>query len=517
MPTLIQGHEYLLLVSHFSNSQGGYVLSFEGGTASITNESMPSLVNTSALCDGKQLIVKLSKKMKCSSLVADGTDFMITGSTPISILSATANACSTGFEMDSVTLTLSGVLIPGEYTIISKTGTDGNTLLDNCNNPLAKDLQNKFRFTGSLPTTMDSISPIVCATDTLQLVFSKRINCSSIAADGTDFRISGPVATLIKSATGICNNGLSNIVRIILTEPIRKNGQYTISLQSGSDGNSLADECGFATSPGSSFSFSIDNIASAVFQYAVSAGCQYDTVRLNNDGYSGVRNWQWMIDNIPVSNVQNPVLISTSFGPHMVRLTVSNGICSDTSSIGILFPDQTIKASFIVADTVCTTDSLHFTDKSIGNPVSWDWRFGNGVVSDKQVPGPQSYPQTGRSQVYTARLLVSNQFNCTNIFYKQITVLPSCYITIPSAFTPNGDGLNDYLYPLNAFKADDLVFRIYNRYGQIIFETKDWTRKWDGRVKSQLQPSGTYVWTLDYIERDGGKRVALKGTTVLIR
>lgn len=96
-------------------------------------------------------------------------------------------------------------------------------------------------------------------------------------------------------------------------------------------------------------------------------------------------------------------------------------------------------------------------------------------------------------------------------------VLPPNYITIPSAFTPNGDGLNDYLYPLNAFKADDLVFRIYNRYGQIIFETKDWTRKWDGRVKSQLQPSGTYVWTLDYIERDGGKRVALKGTTVLIR
>ncbi len=43
------------------------------------------------------------------------------------------------------------------------------------------------------------------------------------------------------------------------------------------------------------------------------------------------------------------------------------------------------------------------------------------------------------------------------------------------------------------------MFRVYNRYGQIIFETKDWTKKWDGRVNSLPQPSGTYVWTLDYI------------------
>ena len=517
MPTLIQGHEYLLLVSHFSNSQGGYSLSFEGGTARITNESVPSLANTFALCDGKQVIIKLNKKMKCSSLAADGTDFMIMGPTSVSILSATANACTRGFEMDSITLTLSNVLIPGEYTIISRTGTDGNTLLDNCNTSLAIDLQNKFRFTGSLPITMDSISPVVCATDTLQLIFSKRINCNSIAADGTDFRITGPIAVHIQSATGVCGNGLSNIVRIILTEPIRKNGLYTISLQNGSDGNSLADECGFAISAGSSLSFSTNNIVSALFQYTVTAGCQYDTVRLNNDGYDDVRNWQWMIDSIPVSNVPNPVLTSKSFGSHIVRLAVSNGICKDTSSISILFPDQTIKASFAVADTLCATDTLHFTDMSIGNPVSWNWNFGNGLTSDKQVPGPQYYPQTGRSRTYTAKLMVGNQFNCTDIFYKQITVLPSCYIAVPSAFTPNGDGLNDYLYPLNAFKADNLVFRIYNRYGQIIFETKDWTRKWDGRVKSQLQPSGTYVWTLDYTERDGGKRVALKGTTVLIR
>ena len=94
---------------------------------------------------------------------------------------------------------------------------------------------------------------------------------------------------------------------------------------------------------------------------------------------------------------------------------------------------------------------------------------------------------------------------------------PNCYISVPSAFTPNGDGLNDYLYPLNAYKATDLIFRVYNRYGQVIFETKDWTMKWDGTYKNQPQASGTYVWTLEFTEPISHKRIAQKGTTVLIR
>jgi hypothetical protein len=51
---------------------------------------------------------------------------------------------------------------------------------------------------------------------------------------------------------------------------------------------------------------------------------------------------------------------------------------------------------------------------------------------------------------------VQNSYNCADTAYKIFTVLASCYIAVPTAFTPNGDGLNDYLYPLNAFKADNL-------------------------------------------------------------
>jgi gliding motility-associated-like protein len=93
----------------------------------------------------------------------------------------------------------------------------------------------------------------------------------------------------------------------------------------------------------------------------------------------------------------------------------------------------------------------------------------------------------------------------------------SCYIAVPSGFTPNGDGINDYLYPLNAYKAINLEFRVYNRYGQLVFETKNWMNKWDGTINGKQQPTGTYVWMLNYTDSDSGKKYFLKGTSVLIR
>ena len=88
---------------------------------------------------------------------------------------------------------------------------------------------------------------------------------------------------------------------------------------------------------------------------------------------------------------------------------------------------------------------------------------------------------------------------------------------MPSAFTPNGDGKNDYLFPNNALKADNLEFRIYNRMGQLVFQTKDWTRKWDGNINGIHQDTGVYAWLLSFVRHDTGEKVFMKGTTVLIR
>lgn len=92
----------------------------------------------------------------------------------------------------------------------------------------------------------------------------------------------------------------------------------------------------------------------------------------------------------------------------------------------------------------------------------------------------------------------------------------NCYIAVPAAFTPNGDGLNDYLYPLNAYKATNLSFKVFNRQGMLVYQTNNWLAKWDGKVHGEPQAPGTYVWILNYLDSDK-KKVALKGTVVLLR
>lgn len=91
---------------------------------------------------------------------------------------------------------------------------------------------------------------------------------------------------------------------------------------------------------------------------------------------------------------------------------------------------------------------------------------------------------------------------------------PAYYI--PNAFTPNGDGLNDVFRPIPTGIARTEYFRIFNRYGETIFETNQYMKGWDGTFKGKKQPVGAYVWIIKGIDRDG-KKVELKGTVMLVQ
>jgi gliding motility-associated-like protein len=517
MPDLIAGHNYLLMVSHYTNTQSGYTLSFQGGSASIINPVVPIIQNAYAVCDGTEMIITLNKKMKCSSLAADGSDFSVSGPFTNAFNTAVGKGCNFSFDFDTVTLKLNNILSPGLYSVIVKNGVDGNTLIDNCDNQLALGLKKDLLFTASIPTTMDSISPVICIQDTLHLVFNKPMSCASIASDGSDFNITGPSNVQIKSAIGICNNGVSSTIHLVLQKPIKTNGIYSLKLGIGTDGNSLIDECGQITAPGASLSFSIQNVVTADFNATIKAGCKKDTIILSHDGNNAANSWRWQLDNGLSSSSQNPILSTNIFGKTNISLETSNGICKDSTSLVVDLPDWTLKAAINMPDTVCAKDTVQILDASSSNAINWKWDLGNGQTSISQNPPSTNYIPSGRQNQFFVRLQISNGFNCTDTVSKRIFVLPNCYIDIPSGFTPNGDGLNDFLYPLNAFKAVDLIFRIYNRFGQVIFETRDWKKKWDGRVNGMLQPSGTYVYLLEYTHKDTGKKQVLKGTTVLIR
>ena len=517
MPPLLLGHNYLLLISHFSDSQSGYSLSFGGGSANITDPVIPNLLKARAACDGSSISVKLNKKMKCSSLAANGSDFSISPAI-FSIIKAEGIGCSTGFDMDSVVLTLGGIVPPDDYTIRIETGTDGNNLLDNCDRgfPIGQSLPvTVYPLT---PTPMDSISKIGCAPTVLELVFKDPMFCNSIAADGSDFIITGNHPVSIAGATGVCNaNGLSQLIRVTLSAPIQQAGNYQIKLKNGTDGNTIINECGMPTIAGAMLQFIASDTVSADFNTKLRPGCLTDTIDYLHDGKNGVNSWNWSFDNNISSILKGTTLIWSTYGQKRATLIVTNGTCYDTSSSIITLISNKVTAAFESSAVICPGDPALFTDNSAGPVTSWQWDFGNGNTSLLNIPPHQFYPTTNSIKNTPVQLIVKNIAGCPDTAIKIIQVIGNCYIAVPKAFSPNNDGLNDFLYPTNAYKAKDLLFKVFNRFGQLVFETQNWNIKWDGTYKGYPQDPGTFVWILQYINIDTGKRIELKGSTVLIR
>ena len=238
--------------------------------------------------------------------------------------------------------------------------------------------------------------------------------------------------------------------------------------------------------------------------------CYGDAVRLRA---TGGNRYIWT----PARGLSDDSIAAPLASPHAttlytVKVTDTTG-CSAFGSVTVNLRDSLLRAAFASPAVACPRDVVQFLDSSVGKIASWHWELGSLAGFDGPSPPQQVYPRIG---YYTIRLTVTDSAGCVDTVSHGLQSVPNCFIAVPGAFSPNGDGANDYLYPLDAYKATDLLFRVYNRSGQLVWETRDWTRKWDGRVNGQVLPPGTFVWTLGYTD-EKGKRVALKGTTILVR
>ncbi len=87
---------------------------------------------------------------------------------------------------------------------------------------------------------------------------------------------------------------------------------------------------------------------------------------------------------------------------------------------------------------------------------------------------------------------------------------------VPNAFSPNGDGMNEIFKPIPVGIVSTELFRVFNRYGIIMFETNRYMNGWDGNYKGIPQPVGNYVWVLKGKGRNG-KMIEMRGNVVLVR
>ena len=332
MPTLIEKHNYLLLVSHFTDSSSGYKLTFEGGTASITDTTPPKLRAAKAPCDGTIIYVKLNKKMKCGSIAPDGSDFSI-NTTLSNVIRASGVKCDASFDTDSVLLILNNPIPPGKYTINIQNGSDGNTILDNCSNQIPPGDSLPVTIYPQFPTPMDSMNIARCSPTELTLTFSRKMQCSSIASDGSDFLIKGNHPVLVDSAYGNCDeDGFTQSITVHFKTPITLEGKNTIVLIKGGDGNTLINECGKETAELSFLPFTTYDTVSASINQKVSYKCAIATITFSNALNNHKNSWQWQFwDGTSLSGSSQSKSVQLPCAHDTVRLKVSNGICTDSS------------------------------------------------------------------------------------------------------------------------------------------------------------------------------------------
>ena len=336
-------------------------------------------------------------------------------------------------------------------------------------------------------------------------------------AAGGDFFITGSYAVNITGALTNCVDGKTDKIILQLSSPLLVGGNFKVNLKIGSDGNSLLDECDVQTPLPDDVDFIIKDTVNADFEKTINYACTVNTVSYTHNGANMVNSWFWTFGSAPNNFSQNPIITYTNFEPKNTTLIVSNGVCADTSRQQIIF-DNYLKADFEVTPVICPQKNALFINKSIGTITEYKWDFKNGTISSQKNPLPQTFvPLDARDYNALPELIIKNNFGCYDTVFKPVQVVYSCFIAVPSAFTPNGDGLNDFLYPLKAYKSTNLNFSIYNRVGQRVFYSNSWLNKWDGKLKGIPQDPGTFVWTLDYINSESGKRVVEKGTSILIR
>jgi gliding motility-associated-like protein len=99
-----------------------------------------------------------------------------------------------------------------------------------------------------------------------------------------------------------------------------------------------------------------------------------------------------------------------------------------------------------------------------------------------------------------------------------LTVYAECNLPVymPAAFSPNGDGLNDLLRMPSQNKNHFVSLTIYNRWGELVFRSRDSGKGWDGKQKGMNQPTGVYVYHLE-MKGLSGEAIVKTGTVTLVR
>jgi gliding motility-associated-like protein len=231
-------------------------------------------------------------------------------------------------------------------------------------------------------------------------------------------------------------------------------------------------------------------------------------------GIYGPTTYSWVNqNNVSVGSSLN--LQNAAAGTYRLQV-VDAGICSFESNPIIVKNSDVLTQDPLYSELVIPRNSP--ATLSVKNPSAGNYK----LFAD--AAGTQLIQQNSTGNFTVKDISTDTSFyvqkttgTCSSALVRvNVKVVDKSFFAVPNAFTPNGDRLNERLPVKVMGHVEITYFRIFNRWGQLIFETRQVNTGWDGTFKGQLQPSGVYVWVAEGKDVTG-KIVRDKGSFVLIR
>jgi gliding motility-associated-like protein len=250
-------------------------------------------------------------------------------------------------------------------------------------------------------------------------------------------------------------------------------------------------------------------------------GCIGDVITFTNNTNNSVT-WSWSVSNGTNANNSNPLSVTfNQAGWYDVSLTVTdNNGCSNTQSV----PNMIEIINQPIADFSASSYSLQSTNTSVDfsnqsiNATSYNWSFGDGSANSSVVNPSHIFPDV-ESQKYVVTLIAYNALGCPDTIRKIIEVIEEIIYYIPNTFTPDNDEFNQSFNPVftSGFDPFDFTMLIFNRWGEIIFETHNDKIGWDGTYNGEICQDGSYTWKIEFKTKKNDERKMIVGHVNIIR
>ena len=283
-----------------------------------------------------------------------------------------------------------------------------------------------------------------------------------------------------------------------------------------------ADICSGACTNTDQVTVEVGALPVIAFQGDDLQGCVSHTVNFTNQSTEQFDcTWDFG-DGTQVTNCGPVTHTYSTTGMFDVGLTITSalGCTSAMTYNSYIEVVQLPQASFATSTNAVTVDDteIQFTNSSY-NSVSWYWTFGDSTAGSNLEDVSHIFPDHGAG-TYEVTLIAYNSIGCADTVSHEVIVQDIILFYVPNVFTPDGDEYNETFQPVFTLGFDpyDYHLTIFNRYGEIIFESYNALTGWNGHYGGGgLVDDGVYIWQIDFKETKSDKKFTERGHVTVLK